>query len=117
MKKEDLNRGWSFQKGSPMLMMALATGSFGRKVNLPHDYMIESDVRADAPAGAAMGYYTEGVATYTKELDIPAEWEGEKIYLHFDGVMMNAAIAVNGSLLGRHHYGYTPFTVDLTDAL
>ena len=60
MKKEDLNRGWSFQKGSPMLMMALATGSFGRKVNLPHDYMIESDVRADAPAGAAMGYYTEG---------------------------------------------------------
>ena len=72
MKKEDLNRGWSFQKGSPMLMMALATGSFGRKVNLPHDYMIESDVRADAPAGAAMGYYTEGVATYTKELDIPA---------------------------------------------
>ena len=87
MKKEALNRGWAFQKGTPMYMQVLATGSFGKTVNLPHDYMIESDVREDAPAGPAMGYFTEGVATYTKELEIPSEWEGEKIYLHFDGSM------------------------------
>lgn len=122
MRKENLNRDWYFQRGSVMLMMALAQeaqgeSGFGKKVQLPHDYMIESDVCSDAPAGPAMGYYTEGVATYTKQLEIPAEWEGEKIYLHFDGVMMNAAVAVNGSLLARHHYGYTPFTVDITDAL
>ena len=120
MRKENLNRDWYFQRGSVMLMMALAQeaqgkSGFGKKVQLPHDYMIEGDVKEDAPAGAAMGYFTDGTATYTKFLEIPAEWKGEKIYLHFDGVMMNASVSVNGSLAARHHYGYTPFTVDITD--
>ena len=117
MKNELLNRGWEVQKGMPMMLHALAMGTFGKKVHLPHDYMIESDVREDAPAGSAMGYYTGETATYTKMLEIPEEWEEEKIYLHFDGAMMNAAVSVNGSLVKRHHYGYTPFSADITDVL
>lgn len=117
MKRIDLNRDWYFKRGTSMLLQSLAAGDFGKKVQLPHDYMIESDVTEDAPAKAASGYYTEGVATYTKLVEIPAEWEGEKVFLHFDGVMMNASVRVNGGFAGIHHYGYTPFTLDITDAL
>lgn len=84
-------------------------------VNLPHDYMIASDVTEDAPAKQAMGYFTAGVANYTKHIIIPAEWEGERISLCFDGVMMNASVEINGSQVDHHHYGYTPFEMDITD--
>ncbi len=111
MKRENWNRDWYFTKGQAGLMQG------GRRVQLPHDYMIESDVDETAPAGAAMGYFTGTVGTYTKYFEVPAQWEGERVYLHFDGVMMNASVSVNGSLVKRHHYGYTPFSVDITDAL
>lgn len=116
MVTQKINRDWQFKQGTLMFLQALGTG-FGETVQLPHDYMIESDVTPDAPAGSATGYYTAGAATYTKMLEIPEAWQGENIYLHFDGVMMNASVYVNGSLAAVHHYGYTPFTVDLTDQL
>ncbi len=111
MKRENWNRDWYFTKGQAGLMNA------GKKVQLPHDYMIESDVVREAPAAAAMGYFTGTVGTYTKYFHVPEQWQGERVYLHFDGVMMNASVSVNGSLVKRHHYGYTPFSVDITDAL
>lgn len=117
MRWEKLNKDWLFKKGQVHIFPGQEADDFGQKVNLPHDYMIENDVQEDAPAGAAMGYYTAGAATYTKMLTIPEEWKGEKIYLHFDGVMMNASVTVNGSLAAVHHYGYTPFTADITDYL
>ena len=117
MKWEKLNRDWFFKKGQVRVFPGEDEALYGEKVNLPHDYMIASDVSPDAPAGPAMGYYTEGAASYTKKMQIPAQWEGQKVYLHFDGVMMNASVNVNGSLVKVHHYGYTPFTADITDYL
>ena len=111
MKRENWNRDWYFTKGQAGMMNA------GKKVQLPHDYMIESDVVREASAAAAMGYFTGTVGTYTKYFHVPEQWQGERVYLHFDGVMMNASVSVNGSLVKRHHYGYTPFSVDVTDAL
>ena len=111
MKRQKWNRDWYFTRGQAGLMQA------GEKVQLPHDYMIESDVVREAPAAAAMGYFTGTVGTYTKYFEVPEAWQGERVYLHFDGVMMNASVSVNGSLVKRHHYGYTPFSVDITEAL
>ena len=34
--------------------------------------------------------------------------------LHFEGVYQKAEVFVNGQKAGQHHYGYTPFTVDVT---
>ena len=96
MKWEKLNRDWFFKKGQVRVFPGEDEALYGEKVNLPHDYMIASDVSPDAPAGPAMGYYTEGAASYTKKMQIPAQWEGQKVYLHIDGVMMNASVNVNG---------------------
>ena len=79
--------------------------------------MIGSDVREDAPSKGASGYSNAETAYYNKMVEIPGEWEGERVYLYFDGAMMNATVEVNGSKAALHHYGYAPFTADLSDLL
>lgn len=111
MRTMNLDRDWRFRTGT--YWQCLNEADFGKRVNLPHDYMIESEVTEAAPAQAAMGYYTGVVGCYTKVLSIPREWEGERVLLQFDGVMMNASVEINGCELALHHYGYTPFSVEL----
>lgn len=117
MRTLEISKGWQYKDGLTNLMDS-NTGKDERKiVNLPHDYMIETDVHPDAPAKAASGYFDGKVGSYIKNIEIPAEWEGEKVYLHADGIMMNASVEVNGYQIGKHHYGYTPVWMDLTDYL
>lgn len=114
MRSVNINRDWYFGLGQIDPAMR-AKGQFGEKrVNLPHDYMIEGDVYPEAPSRNASGYYNAGVAHYVKELLIPAEWAGERIVLRLDGAMMNATIEVNGDLACLQHYGYAPFEADIT---
>ena len=55
MRSLKINQDWDFGLGQVDLGNRLR-GIWGdRKVNLPHDYMIESEVYADAPSGAASG--------------------------------------------------------------
>ena len=46
--------------------------------------------------------------------ELPA---GERMLLHFQAVDYACACYCNGSLVGYHKSGYTPFTFDITDAL
>ena len=112
--RESINQGWQFGLGAVDLGGKIR-GQYGsRTVNLPHDYMIESDVYAQAPSGPASGYFNAGPAHYAREVDIPADWEGERIALCLDGAMMNATVEVNGALACLQHYGYVPFEADIT---
>ena len=114
MREINLDRGWHFQAGQPD-SGKLQRGIWGdRIVDLPHDFMIGYDTSPDAPAGAASGYYPGGLGVYTKAVEIPAEWEGERVLLRFDGAMMNATLEVNGSKVLLQHYGYAPFEADIT---
>ncbi len=114
MRSMKINQEWDFGLGQVDLGKRVR-GIFGdRKVNLPHDYMIESDVYAEAPSGPASGYYNAGVAHYAREIEIPAEWENDQIFLRLDGAMMNATVEVNGNLACLQHYGYAPFETDIT---
>ena len=54
---------------------------------------------------------------YRRELDIPQEWNSKKILLHFGAVDYHAVVFVNGTKIGEHRGGYTPFTFDITDYL
>ena len=114
MRSININQGWHVDPGT-MDMRARLSGNFGsRVVNLPHDYMIESDVFAEAPSQAASGYYNAGVAHYAREIDIPADWANDQVFLRFDGAMMNATVEMNGNLACLQHYGYAPFETDMT---
>ncbi len=114
MRSMQINREWDFGPG-PVDLGKRLRGIFGeKKVNLPHDYMIEGDVYESAPSGPASGYYNAGVAHYAREIEIPADWENDRIFLRFDGAMMNATVEVNGNLACLQHYGYAPFETDIT---
>ena len=96
MRSININRGWRFGLGQIDNNRRLNGELNERVVDLPHDYMIETDVFADAPSRQASGYYNAGVAHYWRQIDIPAEWEGERIALRLDGAMMKCTIEVNG---------------------
>ena len=113
----NIDGGWKFQYGPFMPGDELSGKCTARTVNLPHDYMLEDNVCEHAPAAAAMGYYNGRVAYYSKTIRIPAAWKKEKVFLHFDGVMMNTVLEVNGCQVLLHHYGYTPFWADITPYL
>ncbi len=114
MRSIDINREWHFGYGLVDGPARLLGTLDERVVDLPHDYMIEGDVRADATPRSSSGYYDAGVAHYWKQIDIPAEWAGERVALRLDGAMMNATIEVNGAKAALQHYGYAPFEADVT---
>ena len=54
---------------------------------------------------------------YRKDIEIPAEWAGKRIILHFGAVDYKAKVYVNGKYVGSHRGGYTNFSFDITDKL
>jgi beta-galactosidase/beta-glucuronidase len=50
---------------------------------------------------------------YRRQVRIPETWQGRRVLLHFQAVDYDATVWVNGSLVGRHRGGFTPFTCDL----
>lgn len=52
---------------------------------------------------------------YQRTLDIPADWAGKKILLHFGAVDYISEIYLDGTLVTRHTGGTSSFTVDLTN--
>lgn len=112
MKRILIDREWEFKKGEPSNIPGMS-GEM-KEVNLPHDFMIETDVTPDSVNGPNTGFYSGGTATYTKYINAPEDWADKKIMVSFDGVFGTAKVILNGHVMGRHHYGYTPFTVDLT---
>ena len=54
---------------------------------------------------------------YRRTFQVPAEWSGKRILLHFEGVDWETTVCVNGQEVGTHRGGYDPFTFDVTKAL
>lgn len=53
---------------------------------------------------------------YRVKFTVPAAWQGRRIRLGFDGVMIDAAVKVNGRSAGPvHQGGFTQFRHDVTD--
>jgi len=114
MQHINLDEKWCFRRGM-LDSVGMLQWDPGELVNLPHDGMIHLDVTKEAPAQYDSGYYPGDTCNYTRYVMIPREWERDLVGLQFDGVMMHTSIDVNGCKVGEHHYGYSPFYVDLTD--
>nr|NIR02503.1 beta-galactosidase [Gemmatimonadales bacterium] len=54
---------------------------------------------------------------YRRTFRVPDAWERCRVLLHFGAVDYDAAVWVNGSLVGAHRGGYTPFKFDVTESL
>lgn len=98
MKKISFNQNWTCN---------------GTPVTLPHDAQI-LEKRNPAVSDGGHGYFPGGIYTYEKTFTAPAEWEGKKVLVEFEGVYKNSTVSLNGNVVGGHKYGYTTFTVELT---
>jgi hypothetical protein len=63
---------------------------------------------------AQVGWRPIVTAWYTCRFAIPADWSSGRVVLCFGAVMYHAAVYLNGSPVGEHEGGYTPFELDLT---
>jgi beta-galactosidase/beta-glucuronidase len=54
---------------------------------------------------------------YRRRIDVPAEWAGQRILLHFGAVDYRATVWMNGIVVATHEGGHTPFHCDITGAL
>jgi beta-galactosidase len=71
----------------------------------------------NSAGGRATGYTVGGVGWYRKHFTVSGLSGDHRAELRFDGVYQNADVWLNGTHLGFHPYGYTPFGFDLTPYL
>ncbi len=108
-----LNDNWSFHLGDLKYGgREFLDHSDWRKVDLPHDWSVEGT--ASQELYSCTGYLPGGIAWYRKDLDIPADRKGQKVYVYFEGVYNNSEVFINGKWLGIRPNGYISFMYDLT---
>ncbi len=120
----DFDPGWLFNYGDASGAGAASYADGGwRKLSVPHDWSIEggnppaNPFSQSAPSTGRGGYLPSGIGWYRKHFSLAGVPATRKVYVEFDGVMANASVYVNGTLIGTHPYGYTSFRYDITAAV
>lgn len=102
------NDGWSFLKteiGTEKTQLVDRYQEF-EPVNLPHDWLIY-DTR---------NLYEDGTGWYRKIFFVD-ELRDNRYILFFEGIYMDSTIYVNGETACQWKYGYSSFSVDMTEYL
>ncbi|MBY9064809.1 glycoside hydrolase family 2 [Sphingomonas yunnanensis] len=68
-------------------------------------------------SGVARSVTPDDRLWYKRRFAVPADWQGQRVLLHFGAVDYEASIMVNGSLVGTHRGGSDAFSLDVTDYL
>ena len=118
----ELNTDWRFNRGDQTGAEQSAFDDHGwRLVAVPHDWSIEDlpgqahPFDRNAPGGASIAYTRGGVGWYRLKVELPRDVTSRTVLLRFDGVYRDARIWVNGQRAGSHAYGFTSFTLDVSD--
>lgn len=53
---------------------------------------------------------------YKRTVEIPSTWTG-RVLLNFEASFYHTRVLVNGTMVGSHKGGYTPFSFDITDCI
>ena len=108
MRRTDLCRGWTFRVwGVPG----------DTPVTLPHDYSQQLPRSPQSRSGSAGGWFEGADIIYDRELDVTEDMLSERVMLEFDGVLPNAEVYLDDTLIARQPYGYVSFRADLTPHL
>ncbi len=102
----NLNGIWEFQAGSE--------GDF-----VPSGQTLLRDILVPFPVESAisgvMQHYDR--LWYRRQFDVPAQWDGQRLLLHFGAVDWESEVYVNGVSVGIHKGGYDAFSYDITPYL
>ncbi len=115
-REKDFNFEWKFYLGDEEDASTASFDDSGwRDLRLPHDWSVEASFDSVNGEGAT-AYLPGGIGWYRKHFTIE-DPESGVTYIHFDGIYNNSEIWMNGTKLGFHPYGYSPFYFDITDYL
>lgn len=111
--------GWRFFKGDAAgAEKADFKDAEWATVDVPHDWSIEGPYDENAPAKRGGGYLPSGISWYRKTFTLPSGvTPAQKVFIHFDGIMANAEVWINGHSLGKRPYGYVPQHYELSGHL
>lgn len=103
-----LNGEWQFEKDQ---------GDSGIHRDLLERDLTDSIIVPFCPESELSGigdldYYN--AVWYRKQVAIPADWSGKRVLLHFQAVDYDTTVWVNGTEVGRHRGGFSPFSCDLS---
>jgi len=87
-----------------------APNSYDGEILIP--FAVESSL-----SGVMQRLGKENELWYQREIEIPSEWEGSDILLHFGAVDWKAEVWLNDIKIGTHTGGYAPFSFDITPYL
>ena len=59
----------------------------------------------------------QDILWYERTFTVPSKWASQRIMLNFGAVDWSADVYVNDILVGSHTGGFTPFSMDITNAL
>jgi beta-galactosidase len=107
----DFNQAWLF--GGPYVPGCTDPGYDDRgfaQVTLPHTVTPLSWGNWD-PAS------WEAVWIYRKHFGLPPGSRRRRVFVDFDGVMVNATVLINGTTVSTHQGGYLPWSTELTGHL
>lgn len=96
-QRYSLGDGWRFYFSDEN------SGDRARTVALPHTWSLTP------------GTVIRSVGNYDRTLNIPAEWQGRRLFLRFGGAQSVADVFVNGAYAGGHSGAYTAFAMEITD--
>ncbi|MEY9952313.1 glycoside hydrolase family 2 protein [Leifsonia sp. EB34] len=107
----NLNGVWSFGFGAAAVAAADA----------PTDWTLDRDILVPfAPESERSGIGSttfHPAVRYQRTVEVPAGWAGDRLLLHFGAVDFDTTVWVDDTEVGRHRGGFTPFTIDITDAV
>ncbi len=106
----DLNHNWEFTPEFSEAFARFDPCPEISKVELPHSCVV-----------TPYDYFDESVyqmvCGYRKRIEVPAAWQGKRVFLTVGAAAHRAELFVNGKKLAEHRCGYTAFRTELTEAL
>jgi beta-galactosidase len=114
----NFNYDWKFlREDAPGAQAPAFDDSKWASIATPHSFNdIDSFREIIAHGGGDRGTY-KGLSWYRKHFKLPAELQGHKVFIEFEGMRQAGDIYLNGKQIGLYENGVTAYGIDITDSL
>lgn len=122
---------WKYGMGiPPVLTDPSESGWENTKIKIPSPWNVnewgggsKTGAGTDRPYSPSSVYYPSYPQSWggvrmgwlRRSFEVPQNWKNERIILHFEAVIGDCVVLVNGKKAGSHFSAYLPFEFDITD--